>query len=465
MRRSSPWFACFLHCAAVAATGVAMVHAGDPSEQKPDPVAAAEKFAAFFFDREFDKAVGQFDATMTKVLPADKLRDLLAALEKQAGACKERGKSRLEQIQKYQVVFIPCTFEKEALEMKVVLDKELLVTGLFFVLPKPAVEWKSPAYADKKKFDEEKIEVVTKSVGAGGAEREWRLPAFVTIPKGAGPFPGVVLVHGSGPNDADETIGANKPFKDLAWGLASRGVAVMRYVKRTRQFGKELVESYPEFTVREETEDDAESAIRLLRQTPKVDANRVYLLGHSLGGLVAPRIAERTPDLVGIAILAGNTRPLGALLVDQLRYVFEADGTVSQEEQEQLDEIVKALAIAESPDLKPGDKVTILGGTAPGAYFLDLRSYDPVAAAAKLSQKILVLQGESDYQVTMADFAGWQKGLAARPSARLKSFPKLNHLFMRVEGKSTPENTLTPGHVDETVVAAIARWIAEGEQR
>ena len=104
-------------------------------------------------------------------------------------------------------------------------------------------------------------------------------------------------------------------------------------------------------------------------------------------------------------------------------------------------------------------------GTVPGTYFLDLRSYNPVTAAAKLSQRILVLQGESDYQVTMADFAGWQKGLAARPSARLKSFPKLNHFFMRVEGKSTPENALAPGHVDQAVVVEIARWIADGAPR
>jgi hypothetical protein len=204
--------------------------------------------------------------------------------------------------------------------------------------------------------------------------------------------------------------------------------------------------------------------IRLLRQTPRVDAKRVSLLGHSLGGLVAPRIAGRTPELAGIVIVAGNTRSFGKLLVDQLRYIFEVDGTVSPEEQEQLDEIVKAVAIAESPDLKPGDKVTVLGATVPGAYFLDLRAYDPVATAVKLPQRILVLQGESDYQVTMADFAGWQKGLAGKSSARLKSFPKLNHLFIRVEGKSTPENTLTSGHVDETVVEEIARWIADGKQ-
>jgi dienelactone hydrolase len=454
----------FLHCTALAAIGVTPVQAADPPGQAQAAVAAAEKFAADFFSRQFDKAVGPFDATMTKAMPADKLRDLLDGLEKQLGTYRERGRSRLERVQQYQVVFVPCTFEKAALEMKVVLDTERRVSGLFFVPPKPAVEWTAPRYADPQNFAEEKIDVVTKPpAGTVGPGREWRLPGFLTIPAGAGPFPGVVLVHGSGPNDADETIGPNKPFKDLAWGLASRGVAVLRYVKRTRQFGKELAESAPEFTVREETEEDAESAIRLLRQTPRVDAGRVYLLGHSLGGLLAPRIAGRTPDLAGIVICAGNTRSFGELVVDQLRYIFADDGTVSPEEQKQLDEAVKARAIAESPDLKPGDKVTILGATIPGAYFLDLRSYNPVAAAAKLSQRILVLQGESDYQVTMADFAGWQQGLAARPDARLKSFPKLNHFFIRVEGKSTPEKALAPGHVDEAVVTEIARWIAEGK--
>ena len=264
--------------------------------------------------------------------------------------------------------------------------------------------------------------------------------AFAGIPddaQGRRAISGVVLVHGSGPNDADETIGANKPFKDLAWGLASRGVAVLRYVKRTRQFGKEFVESTPEFTVREETEDDAESAIRLLRQTPKVDADRVYLLGHSLGGLVAPRIAGRTPDLAGIVICAANTRSFGTLLVDQLRYIFEADGTVSPEEQTQLDEDRQSGCDRGVPDLKPGDKVTILGGTVPGAYFLDLRSYNPVAAAAKLSQRILVLQGESDYQVTMADFAGWQKGLERDPRAA-EELPETQPLLHASGGKIDP---------------------------
>ena len=432
------------------------------SQEKPDPLRSAEEFAKAFFDREFATAVGQFDKTMSTVLPAAKLGELLKGLEQQAGPFKDRGKSRLVETKQYQIVFVPCRFEKMTLEMKVVLDKELRVTGLFFQLP--AANWKPPAYVVKERFDETTVDVVTKSRIPGEAEpREWRLPGFLTTPKGDGPFPGVVLVHGSGPNDADETIGDNKPFKDLAWGLASRGVAVLRFVKRTSQFGKEVLQVYPEFTVREETEDDAQSAIQLLQQANRIDPHRVYLVGHSLGGWIAPRIAERTPELAGITILAGNTRAFETLVVDQLRYITELDGDISPDEQTQLDTAKKDFELALSPDLKPSDTVSVLGSKVPGAYFLDMRTYDAAAVAKRVKQPILVLQGESDYQVTMEDFAGWKQALADAPHARFKSFPQLNHLFMRIDGKSTPENTLKAGHVDEQVVEEIAVWINSGE--
>lgn len=446
-----------LESALVLAVCLSPMLAADPQE-KPDPRRVAEEFAKVFFDREFETAVGQFDKTMSTVLPAPKLGELLKGLEQQAGPFQDRSKSRLVETKQYQVVFIPCRFEKLTLEMKVVLDKELKVTGLFFQLP--AANWKPPAYVVKEHFVETAVDVVTKSQIPGEAEpREWRLPGFLTTPKGDGPFPGVVLVHGSGPIDADETIGDNKPFKDLAWGLASRGVVVLRYVKRTSQFGKELLQAYPEFTVREETEDDAQSAIQLLRQTKHIDPSRVFLVGHSLGGWIAPRIAERTPELAGIVILAGNTREFATLVVDQLRYIAELDGGISADEQTELDAAKKDLELALSPDLKPRDTVSVLGSKVPGAYFLDMRGYDAAAVAKRVKQPILVLQGESDYQVTMEDFAGWKRALGDAPQARFKSFPQLNHLFMGVDCKSTPENTLKAGHVDEHVVEEIAIWV------
>lgn len=160
----------------------------------------------------------------------------------------------------------------------------------------PSVTSAAPA---STRFTEESVTV--------GAEK-WALQGTLPIP--VGPVAAaVVLVHGSGPNDRDETLGPNKPFRDLAWGLADRGIAVLRYEKRTRQYAGKMAGN-PNLTVREETTDDAILAAALLRAHDRIDPKRVFVLGHSLGGTLAPRIAAEDRSLAGLIILAGATRPL-----------------------------------------------------------------------------------------------------------------------------------------------------------
>src|SRR5262249_23144105 len=149
-----------------------------------------------------------------------------------------------------------------------------------------------------------------------------------------GPFPAVVLVHGSGPNDRDETILGNKPFRDLAGGLASQGIAVLRYEKRTRAHAAKLAVKTP--TLDEEVTDDAVAAGKLLRRTKDVDPKRVFVLGHSLGATMAPRIGERDPDIAGLIVLAGATRPLEDLILEQVSYAFSLRGEPSEEDKAEL---------------------------------------------------------------------------------------------------------------------------------
>jgi dienelactone hydrolase len=113
----------------------------------------------------------------------------------------------------------------------------------------------------------------------------------------------VALVHGSGPNDRDETVGGTKVFKDLAEGLASRGIVVLRYEKRTKQYGARMA-NMPRYTVQDEAVDDAAKAAAMLQTQPQVDPRRVFVLGHSLGGYIAPRIAEEEGKLAGLILLA-----------------------------------------------------------------------------------------------------------------------------------------------------------------
>jgi len=326
-----------------------------------------------------------------------------------------------------------------------------LISGLFFAPSQNGAQlYETPDYADPDSFREQEA-----TIGQG----EWELPGTLTVPNGQGPFPAVVLVHGSGPNDRDETVGANKPFRDLAWGLATRGIAVLRYDKRTKVYSDRFAALENGFTVKEETIDDAVVAVSLLRKTGTVDPERIFVLGHSLGGMLAPRIAQADPKIAGLIIMAGPTRPLEDLIVDQTQYILSLSGDVSAQEQRQVDAIQQEVEAIKA--LNPSDvsnKESLLG--APPQYWLDLQGYDPAAVASTLPQPLLILQGERDYQVTMTDFQGWMSALSGRSNVQLKSYPSLNHLFMAGADKSTPDEYQTPSHVAAIVVDDLANWIS-----
>jgi alpha-beta hydrolase superfamily lysophospholipase len=237
-------------------------------------------------------------------------------------------------------------------------------------------------------------------------------------------------------------------------------VAVLRYEKRTREHGARIA-SLVEFTVKEETIDDAIAAVRLLRGTPGINSKRIFVLGHSLGGMVAPRIAIAAgADVAGLIIMAGAVRSLEQSLVEQTRYLAQADGTISPDEQKQIDQYeqlaarVKTLAPNDPPPAVPGISV-------PTSYWIDLRGFDPPTAARAVKLPMLIVQGGRDYQVTSADFEKWKAALAERRDVTLKLYPSLNHLFIAGTGPSLPAEYFTPGHVDEQVVRDIAEWITQ----
>jgi dienelactone hydrolase len=310
-----------------------------------------------------------------------------------------------------------------------------------------SVEETLPDYVQPDSFEERDVQITT---------GDWTLPGTLTLPKGDGPFPAVVLVHGSGPEDRDETIGANKPFRDLAWGLASSGIAVLRYDKRTLVYKAKSATPPESITVKEETIEDALSAVKLLRVTRKIDLKRVFVLGHSLGGMLAPRIGAADAQIAGLIMMAGSTRLLPDMMVIQTQYLAELDGTVSDDEKARIAQLQKA--VEQIKNLKPGDTGNYAG--APAAYWLDLDAYDPVKVARTLAQPMLILQGERDYQVTVSeDFKGWQEGLADHPNVTFKTYPTLNHLFLPGEGQPNPNEYAVPGHIPAAVISDIAAWI------
>ena len=414
---------------------------------------AAERFVELLATEDFAGAVARFDATMKTALPEPKLREIWQALQAQAGPFQKQLGARATKVAGYDVVLVTCQFERTALDTKVVFDAKGLVAGLFFVPSHAAAEASGPPpYARTNAFREKGF-----TVGRG----EWRLPGTLTLPSaGGGPWPAVVLVHGSGPNDRDETIGANKPFRDLAWGLATKGIAVLRYEKRTKEYGaKFMAADVGHITVKEETIDDALSAVAQLRATVGLDPKRVFVLGHSLGGLVAPRIGQADPRIPGLIILAGClARPLEDAWIEQGRYLLSLKEKPSTEEKAWLADLESTMAKVKNLTAADASSSTLLKGVPP-AYYLDLRQHDPLTIAKGLKQPLLILQGGRDYQTGQVDFERWKEVFRDQSKVTFKLYPKLNHLFIAGEGKSTPDEYLEPGHVAETVVSDIAEWI------
>jgi hypothetical protein len=420
-------------------------------------VAAAKAVVDELARGDFAGAAARFDERMRAALPEAKLRAAWEQIVRQTGAYRRRGEPHAEAAGGLRVGVVPAEFERATLDVRVTLDGDGRVAGLFFAphaasaAAGQAGGAAAPPYADPARYTEREV-----TVGEG----EWALPATLTTPRGIAAAPAVVLVHGSGPHDRDETIGGTRPFRDLALGLASRGIAVLRYEKRTRAHGA-AVAAMPRLTVREEVIDDALTAVSLLRATPGIDPARISVLGHSLGGTLAPRIALEDRGIAGLVIMAGTTRPLEEVIVAQADYLASV-GAATPEQLAPLREgaaRIKALTPADSERAEP-----IIG--APASYWLDLRSYKPAATAHALARPMLILQGGRDYQVTGDDFALWRAALEGRSDVELREFPALNHLFVAGGGKSRPSEYAAPAHVAPEAIEAIARWInARGAPR
>lgn len=417
-------------------------------------VTKARHFLDMLNANNYKEALLSCDEGVLKSLGPEKLAELWKVAIDRLGVLKKQEIVRKEQQDSYNYVFLTCEFEKQALDFRVTFNKEKHITGFVF-LPPSSGQYQPPSYSSPDLFEEKKV-----TVGSG----EWLLPGTLTIPKGNGPFPAIVLVHGSGSHDRDETVGANKPFKDLAWGLASRGFAVLRYEKRTLVYGSKLNENpklYESFTVRQESIEDALAAVKLLKSEKTINPQKIVVLGHSLGGLVIPRIAGEGKDLdiAGFVIMAGAARKMEDIILEQTKYIFNLDGTISAEEEKQITETNKVrekIKTLKKIDSASGEKFFMI----PAAYWLDLNEYEPVEVVKEIRKPILVLQGGRDFQVTSEDFENWKKALANRNNTDFKFYPLLNHLFFEGAGKSSLEEYFkNTKNVAEYVINDIATWM------
>jgi dienelactone hydrolase len=294
------------------------------------------------------------------------------------------------------------------------------------------------------------------------------LPGTLTVPKGEGPFPVVILLHGSGPNDRDETVGALKPFRDIAEGLAEQGIAVYRFDKRTYVYGNELAVK-KDVSLVDEYIEDAVNAVQLLAKQEKIDPERIFVLGHSLGGNAIPAIArelkKQPADSRGFIMMAASPRPLEELAREQNEFLYSLMPEETEEQKAEkeayLAEIEKTFSdLDKLKDLDSlTDDDTVLGIWK--SYWKWLADYDILQAADEIAQPVLLLQGEEDYQVTMEDYGIWKDALGEKENWQMKSYPGLIHPFTagrKAEGSAAYARN---EKMDAQVILDIADFVKE----
>ena len=389
---------------------------------------------------QYAAAEATFSAQMKAAVPADKLKAVWESLPAQLGAASKRGEAVTSEADGFRIVVIPLHYARGDLQARVALDKDDHIAGF---MVQPAAPPPPPAVATDAPFTERDFTLPAPSSGKPG------LPGTLTLPKGQGPFPALVLVHGSGAQDRNESAGPNRPFLDIAHALAAKGIATLRYDKRTYSRPQDFRGA---FGIDDETTDDAVAAVTALAGTPGIDAKRVFVLGHSQGGLLAGRIAKASKGrLAGLILLAAPARPLLDILAEQNHYLVNLDGSISPQEQAHLDTLAAAIAeVRRNPD------ATLL--SLPGRYWQQLEQVEPVADVRASGLPVLLLQGGRDFQVVDADWQLWRQGLHG-DRYRFHHYPALNHLGIAGQGPGTLEEYMQPGHVDATLTNDIASWV------
>ena len=346
----------------------------------------------------------------------------------------------------YKTYNIPCDFSLIPMNLILVI-RDGVIAG---VQTGPYSEGKEEK-TESELFDSIELALPVPELG--------ELPGILTVPKGEGPFPAVVLIQGSGSSDKDEAVGALKPFRDLAEGLAEKGVAVYRFDKRSYVYGMVMQKNH-QITLMDESINDAVNAVQLLAAQEKIDPERIFVLGHSLGGNAIPAIArelEQKPVKArGFIMMAASPRPLEVLAREQYEFLYSLMPEVSEEKLAEKDAVFADLDKLKDLDALTDDD-TVMGVWK--SYWKWLAEYDILQAAKEITRPVLLLQGEEDYQVTMEDFGIWQDAIGDRENWTLISYPGLVHVF--IHGQKTEGDAVygRKEKMDARPVADIAAFI------
>jgi pimeloyl-ACP methyl ester carboxylesterase len=374
-----------------------------------------------------EAAERDFSAPVRSGLPPPQLRLLWHGLEAEHGALASWRVAKRDNPEGTDRFTLELQFANGTMYALVVFEPAGKVVGLFF-LNAPQAKPKDTGAADPR------VKQIDVTVGPV------KLPGSLTLPAepAAARVAGAVLIAGSGASDRDESVLGAKPFRDLALSLAARGIATLRYDKRTFAH-PELFIADPSPTVETETIVDAVAAIGVLRARPEIDPHRLFVIGHSLGALLAPEVASRAGDIAGLVLLAAPGRPVLEVTLEQLRTQGAKASDLAP-----LEARVHAL-----PQLAATESLLGL----PVSYWRDLDKRDEMQIARDLGRPVLLLRGESDQNVFAVDQERWVQALSGKVPLEAATLPGLSHLLVPADAAASSP------HVPEDVSSRIAAFI------
>ncbi len=432
---------------------------GGSSGMKDDRKSVLQPIAEEFFyklkDGKYAECVQYFDDKMKEVLPEDKLKEAWEATTAICGNYVNINKEEFLNQGGYDMVLIYAEYDSQGIVIREVFDSENKVSGLFFSYT--TIGESGKAYKLPEDIEEEDVLI--------GKGTKYELKGKITFPKNfQGKIPCAILVQGSGSTDMDESIGPNKPFRDIAWGLAKHGIATLRYDKRTYTYGSTYTEEdLKKFTVREETIEDAILAANLAKKHDRIDPSKVYIIGHSLGGMLAPRIDKEGGDFAGEIIMAGTLRTLYEVMYDQNMDSINSqnldDKTKEEYKNTVEEEFKKAKNIINMTD-EEAQNAKVFGVNA--YYFKDMDLNNVKDIVLSMNKPMLILQGARDFQVYKdKDYKLWQDTLKDKENVEFKLYDKLNHLFLEYEGEDagTIKEYNVPSNIPDEVIVDIANFI------
>ncbi|MDT3496373.1 prolyl oligopeptidase family serine peptidase [Bacillus toyonensis] len=413
-------------------------------------IATTLSFIRYMDTEDYKSAIDLTSRSLQKVISEEWLKSYWKELpaQLQAGSFMEIGEvTQKETNSVHTNVEIKLVFEQFTVPLLIKLDPSGKIDDFQLSMSfSPVAE--RPSYSKPESFVDKEV-----VVGSGA----FPLPGTLSVPKGKGPFPAVILVQGSGATDQDETAFALKPFRDLAEGLASKGIAVLRYNKRTYEHGLKT-QSSPFYTVDKETTDDALLVTHFLKNEPLIDKNQIYILGHSQGGMMLPKMIEKdqNQNIAGAIVMGGPARTIQDVVLDQFEYLFSI-GAMKPDEYKFYKSQFELLNDPNFSSQNP-PKNFYLGS----AVFWDsIRKIKAAEMSKEQKTPLLIIQGERDYQVqSKIEIPLWKEQLKERDNVDYRLYPKLNHFFTEGDGElSKPDEYYSPANIPEYVINDIATWV------